>query len=347
VGKEGVMRAVLSVLILASVLMGGAAVAGSAPGAETALSGTITVSGAWALYPMVVRWAEEFQKLHPAVRVDIAAGGAGKGMADALAGVVDLGMISRDIHEAEVERGAWWVSVTKDAVVPVVSESNPAREDLMKHGLSRDDFLGLWITGEVTAWNRLVESGPPRPVNLYTLSDACGAAQTWAEYLGAAQEDLLGVGVYGDPGLADAVKRDALGVGFNNINYVYDATTKKPVAGLAVVPIDLNADGRVDEAESFYADRDQIVAAIGRGAYPSPPARNLHLASNGPPRNELVRAFLEWILTDGQAFVSEAGYIALPEERLAFELAKLGAAPEGVGTGSERPGEETARPDTE
>jgi phosphate transport system substrate-binding protein len=340
--KEEAMRTVVVSLVVVSALMCGAVRAASAPGGEAALSGTITVSGAWALYPMVVRWAEEFQKLNPAVRVDIAAGGAGKGMADALAGVVDLGMISRDIHEAEVERGAWWVSVTKDAVVPVVSESNPAREELLRRGLSRDAFLGLWITGEIATWNQLAESGPRRPVDVYTRSDACGAAQTWAEYLGAAQEDLLGVGVYGDPGLADAVKRDAMGIGFNNINYVYDATTKRPVAGLMVVPIDLDANGRVDEGESFYADRDQIVAAIAAGVYPSPPARNLHLASNGPPESELVRAFLKWVLTDGQTFVSEAGYIRLTDEKLALELAKLGIVPESTGAGPGSAVRETA-----
>ena len=59
------------------------------------LQGTIRVSGAWALYPMMVRWGEEFRKIHPKVRVDISAGGAGKGIADALAGLVDIGMVSR------------------------------------------------------------------------------------------------------------------------------------------------------------------------------------------------------------------------------------------------------------
>ena len=73
------------------------------------LKGRITFSGAWALYPMTVRWAEEFQKIHPAVKMDIGAGGAGKGMADCLAGVVDIGMVSREIYAEEVKKGAWWV----------------------------------------------------------------------------------------------------------------------------------------------------------------------------------------------------------------------------------------------
>jgi phosphate transport system substrate-binding protein len=340
------MRTAVWMLLAISILVCGAVPGASATAEQQALSGTITLSGAWALYPMMVRWAEEFQKLHPDVRIDIGAGGAGKGMADALARVVDLGMISRKVHRAEIDRGAWWVSVTKDAVVPVISGSNPARDDLLRKGVSRDAFVRLWLTGEITKWDELAETDLARPVNVYTRSDACGAAQTWAQYLGAAQEDLLGVGVYGDPGLADAVKRDALGVGFNNINYVYDATTKKPVAGLTVLPIDLNGTGRIDEEEDFYADRDRIVSAIASGAYPSPPARDLHLASNGPPERELVRAFLLWIVTDGQVFVSEAGYIRLGDEKLASELVKLGVEPENAVTEPEDTGAEPESQDT-
>ena len=57
-------------------------------------SGTITLSGAWALYPMAVKWGEEFSKLHPKVRVEVQAGGAGKGLADALAGIVDTNILN-------------------------------------------------------------------------------------------------------------------------------------------------------------------------------------------------------------------------------------------------------------
>jgi phosphate transport system substrate-binding protein len=323
------MRACVTIAMVAALLSTGAAqsMAVETGGAQSAaaekLSGTITLSGAWALYPMAVKWAEEFQKIHPDVRIDIGAGGAGKGMADALAGVVDLGMVSRDVYPAEIERGAWWVSVTKDGVVPVVSESNPALGGLLERGLSRDVCRRIWMEDKPITWGDVVWSETMSPVRVYTRSDACGAAQTWAEYLGGAQEELLGVGVYGDPGLADAVKRDALGIGFNNINYVYDATTKKPVQGLVVVPIDVNADGKIDDGERFYDTRDAIVAAIARGDYPSPPARDLHFVSKGRPQSRLVVAFLEWVLTSGQRYVAEAGYIELGEERLARELGKL------------------------
>lgn len=120
------------------------------------MSGTIAVSGAWALYPLMVRWGEEFQQLYPDVRFDISAGGAGKGMADVLADAVDIGMVSREIYPEEIERGAFWVSVTKDAVFLTVNEANPVWEDLYRQGVTRETLTGIYITGEITTWGQLV-----------------------------------------------------------------------------------------------------------------------------------------------------------------------------------------------
>ena len=83
---------------------------------------------------MMVKWGEEYQKLHPGVQFDISAGGAGKGMTDALGGQVDIGMVSREIKPEEEKQGAYWVSVVKDAVFPAVNEKNPVWHDLLSQG---------------------------------------------------------------------------------------------------------------------------------------------------------------------------------------------------------------------
>jgi phosphate transport system substrate-binding protein len=294
--------------------------------AQQDLSGTITLSGAWALYPMALRWGEEFQKIHPRVRIDVQAGGAGKGIADALAGAVDFGMVSRGIHPAELGKGAFPIAVCKDAVVATLSEKNPQLEKILKDGVKKERLIAVWIAETAKTWGDVLGTADKTALHVYTRSDACGAAETWAQFLGGRQEDLKGVGVYGDPGLAEAVRSDPLGagVGFNNINFVYDAKTKKPLPGLAIMPLDLDGNGKLDEAESFYGDRDSITSAIARGAYPSPPARDLYLVSKGRPQKPLLIEFLRWILAGGQNYVSETGYIRLSQEKLAEGLKKIG-----------------------
>ncbi len=311
---------VLSLLVTAA----GCGAPGQAEPAAAAgkLEGTLTISGAWALYPLMVRWGEEFQKLHPEVRFDISAGGAGKGMADALANAVDIGMVSREIYAEEEAKGAFWVGVTKDAVFVTLNQENPVWQDLQRRGVSREALVGIYISGEVTTWGQVV--GRPEvaePIHVFTRSDACGAAATWAEYLGGAQEDLRGVAVYGDPGLLDAIVKDPLGIGFNNLNYAFDIDTGSPVAGARVAPLDVNGDGQASPEER-YDTKQQAVEAVASGSYPSPPARDLNVVTLGKPSG-LVKAFLLWILTDGQRYVDEAGYIALPQAKLDAALGKL------------------------
>jgi phosphate transport system substrate-binding protein len=298
----------------------------SVPGSycQTNTSGQISISGAFALYPMVVKWADEYKKLNPGVRFDISAGGAGKGISDALSGMVEIGMVSREIYPEELKKGAFPVAVTKDAVVATVNEGNPAINDIMSKGLKKDAGNNIWITGKYTTWAQAFGTKSSSPIHIYTRSDACGAAEMWAKFYGKKQEDLLGVGVFGDPGLAQAIKRDPLGIGFNNIGYAYDASTKKLIKGLKVVPIDLNNNGKIDPDENFYDSMTDIIGAIASGKYPSPPARELYFVMKGNPKNNKVLTdFIRWVLTEGQKFVNDAGYIVLTKDKIESEKLKL------------------------
>jgi phosphate transport system substrate-binding protein len=287
-------------------------------------SGTIKVSGAFALYPLMVTWAQEYEKLHPKVKIEVSAGGAGKGMADALSGLVDLGMVSREIKPEEVAQGAVYVAVTEDAVVCTISASNPVLNDILAKGVTKQMFYDIFIAGNVTTWGQVV--GRPDvsdPIHLYTRSDAAGAADVWAIYLGKkGQADLKGIGVYGDPGIVEALKTDPDGIGYNNIGYAYDANTTQQVTGIRVVPIDVNGNGQLDTNESFYATKTQIVQAIGQGQYPSPPARKLYLVTKNKFTG-VTKEFVKWILTDGQGFVSPAGYVPLASDIINAQIAKL------------------------
>lgn len=283
----------------------------------------ITISGAWALYPMMVRWSEKYKEIHTEVKIELSAGGAGKGMTDALSGLVDIGMVSREIYQEEIDQGAFWVAAVKDAVVPTTSKDNPALEEVLAKGVDRSLFMGIYIHANITSWGQVVDKPEiTQDIHVYVRSDSCGAAETWAKYLGGKQEDLKGTGVYGDPGLAEAVSNDPLGIGFNNVNYAYDANTGQPVQGLAIIPVDLDGNGRVDTYEDFFNTREEIIDAIATGAYPSPPARELNLVGKGKFTG-VTKDFVEWILTEGQQYALETGYVPLSEERRTEELAKL------------------------
>lgn len=288
----------------------------------TRVEGAIRVSGAWALYPMMVKWAEEFKKVYPGIRIDVSAGGAGKGITDALSGLVDIGMVSRELRPEEIRQKAFFVPVVKDAVFPTVNASNPVLKELNQRGLTKKDFLNLWISGRPVTWGELSGTKNNQKIRVYTRSDSCGAAETWAKYLGAKQEDLKGVAVYGDPGLAEAVRRDKTGIGFNNMNYAYDIKTGTPLPGLQIVPVDVNENGRVDPQEKLRTKQEAIHAVVS-GVYPSPPARDLYLVTKGIFKGP-AKVFVHWILTDGQKFADEVGYLKISDIQVNDALKKTG-----------------------
>ncbi|MEW6402292.1 MAG: substrate-binding domain-containing protein [Chloroflexota bacterium] len=319
-----------SILVLLSLLLTacGSAAPTSAPVAADAaegesLSGTISVSGAFALYPMMTVWAEEFQKIHPDVEFDVQGGGAGKGMTDTIAGAVDIGMISREIKAEEEAQGIFWVAVTKDAVFPIVSDQNPVAEQLLARGITQETFNKIFITGEIKTWGEVI--GKPEvtdEIHVYTRSDACGAGEMWSKFSGGkAQDDIQGIGINGEPALVDTVIKDPLGIGYGNLNSVFDMSSGSLIPGAIVPPIDINANGQAD-VDEYYRTKDEAVAAVSSEKYPSPPARFENLATKGKPSG-LTLAFIEWILTDGQQYLDQAGYVPLTPEQQAESIAKL------------------------
>jgi len=313
------LEAFMAVILLLST---GACVSQPATQAVNPLQGTITISGAFAIYPMMQRWDQEFQKLYPNVAFDLSSGGAGKGMTDTLSGAVDIGMISRNITSDEVSKGAYGIPVTIGAVFPEVNTQNPVLQQIMAQGIDQKTMIGIFITGDITTWGQVV--GQPAitsEIHVYTRSDSSGAAESWANYLGKSQANLLGIGVSGDPALLDAIAKDPLAIGYNNIGYAFDLTTGKPPAGIAIVPLDVNGNGKADPNEIIETSRD-AVNAISTGEYPQPPTQILYLVTKGNPIG-LVQTFIRWILTDGQQFVSETGFVPLSQAQLADSLQKV------------------------
>ncbi|MGL5681748.1 MAG: PstS family phosphate ABC transporter substrate-binding protein [Marinifilaceae bacterium] len=285
--------------------------------------GQIQLSGAFALYPMAVRWAEEFKKIYPKIRIDISAGGAGKGITDALSGMVDIGMVSRDIYPEEEAKGLFHISVVKDAIVITMNSNNPLFAEIQQKGITPETAYELWGKGEMKTWGQFLGTNSKIPIHVYTRSDACGAAETFAAWINIKQEDLEGTAVYGDPGVTSVIQRDKLGIGYNNLAYAYDLITQLPYNGIAVCPIDLNGNGKIDEDEAFYANSKLLNEAIATGKYPSPPARDLYFVSKGVPQRKEVMEFFRFVLTKGQDYAHEVAYVPLSNECVDAQLSKL------------------------
>ena len=335
------MKALIAILILCTVGIV------SLSGCTNKEKNTIKIEGAYALTPMMEKWVLEYKKINPDINIDINANGAGTGMRDALSGIADIGMYSKAVNKTSIEQGAFWVSVAKDAVVATINSDNPVIDIILAKGVTKQQFKDIFITGNITTWGQLVgNESITDPINLYTRSDDCGAAETWAQYLGnykqvdltnavknAVEKGRVGAAINGDNLLATKIQADKWGIGYNNIGYVY---TKKisdtvivPADGIKPVPIDINGNSTLDENERVYDNRSSIVTAINDYVYPSPPARALHVVTLHNFTG-ITKEFVNWILTNGQQYVLDTGYVPLPEATIALQIQYLmnGTRPE-------------------
>ncbi len=311
--------------ILAAVLIIGIVGIVSLAGCTTQKENTIKVSGAYSLYPMMVVWAQEYQTLHPDIKIDVSSGGAGKGMADALAGSVDLGMVSRDVTTAEADQGIIAVAVVEDAVLATINTENPVLNKILEKGLTKHQLREIFINYSISTWGQLVgDSNNTDPIKVYSRSDPCGAAEAWVKYLGDyTQDDIPTIEnitkVKGDDSMSKSIASDPLGIGYSNVNYIYSNATKAPKEGIAVVPLDLNENGTIDPEESFYESRDDVVNAEINNTLPSPPSRLVYLVTLNNFTG-ITKDFVRWILTDGQQYTFDNGYSAVPNDILNDQL---------------------------
>jgi len=300
----------------------------SMSGCTSQQKNTIKVSGAYSLYPMMVVWAQKYHTLHPDINIDVSSGGAGKGMADALAGSVNLGMVSRDVTTAEADQGIVAVAVVEDAVLATINTNNPVLTKILEKGLTKQQLREIFINYSIPTWGQLVgDSNNTDPIKVYSRSDPCGAAEAWVKYLGDyTQDDIPTIEeitkVKGDDSMSKSIASDHLGIGYSNVNYIYSNTTKAPKEGLMVVPLDLNGNGTIDPEENFYESRDDVVNAEINNTLPSPPSRLVYLVTLNNFTG-ITKDFVRWILTDGQQYCFDSGYGAVPSDILDDQLQML------------------------
>lgn len=285
----------------------------------------INFSGAYALYPLNLKWSEEYKKIHPDIIFNTQPGGAGKGLTDAFSGNADVGMFSREISDNELSKGIWFIALAKDAVFPAINAKNPYIDSLKKSGLTKDELKKIFVDNKSATWEEMlgIKNINQTKINVYARSDASGAAESWAAFFNVHQDNLKGIAMLGDPGIAHAVKKDINGIGFNNTQYIFDLQTGNKINGIDILPFDVNGNGKIDSAENFYSNLTTVTNAVLNGKYPSPPVRDLYFVCKQKPANQIIIDYFKWALTYGQQYVKAAGYIPLPDDVLKEQLKKL------------------------
>ena len=110
------------------------------------VSGTITVSGSSSVTPLMEKLAEAYNAVNPDLEIQIQQSDSTTGVTDAINGISDIGMASRELKDDETSQGVTGTVIALDGIAVIVNSENPV-EDIAS------DMITKIYTGEVTAWD--------------------------------------------------------------------------------------------------------------------------------------------------------------------------------------------------
>jgi phosphate transport system substrate-binding protein len=277
----------------------------------------ITVSGAFALSPLMKVWVREFNKTHPGITFKIIEKGSDLGLRDVLSQKTDIGMISSELPKT-LDSLLQVVPVARLGVVPIISQKNPYLNQIVNKGVSREDLIAIFSNQKPKTWGDMFGNPGKDPINVYTRADSSGAAKVIAKYLWLELPEIKGTGIMGEPSLIEKVKNDPLALSYCNFIYAIDSVSKQYSNDVRVLPIDFNQNGVIDWKEKIFESAPQLQRAMWLGKFPCSLIRNLYLVTKGKPKTREVAEFLYWIISDGQNFVADNGYIELHSSEIQF-----------------------------
>jgi len=124
--------------------------------------------------------------------------------------------------------------------------------------------------------------------------------------------DVAGTLVNGDDrALSAAVKNDVTGVSYNNLGLIYNLQTRKVADSIAIIPIDLNENGRIDDNEKIYATLDDVLNYLSTSSANIIPQDNVNIVINRKTISRNALEFIGWIITQGQQFNQSYGFLSL------------------------------------
>jgi len=283
------------------------------------VSGNLNSVGSDTMNNLMTLWAEGFAKTHPAVRIQVEGKGSSTAPPALLAGTAQLGPMSREMKDSELDSleakygfPPTAIVVAIDALAVYVNKDNPLTQlsipevDAIFSKTRKQRFLR-----DITTWGQLGLKGTwaGKPISLYGRNAASGT-------YGFFKDHALAKGDFKDtvkeqPGSASVVQgvtEDLYGIGYSGIGY--------RTSGVKALALSESVGG-----QAFAASYENALA----GTYPL--FRYLYVYVLHDPRrplDPLTKEFLRFVLSrQGQEVVVKDGYLPLPASVVSRELAKL------------------------
>ena len=321
--------------------------------AATDSAGTINLQGSGASFPKPIyeKWASEFGKIEPKIRVDYQASGSGAGQKAVLAKTSDFGASDDPMSDEDLRSaGAEILHIPTVLGAVVLTYNLPEIKKPLK--LSAETIAEIYL-GSIRKWNdeRLARDNPE--LNLPNAdilpiyrADSSGTSAVftdflaktvpvWREKVGTNKQPSwitgIGMGARGNDGVMGQVKQTPNSIGYVELTYaeannVPMAHIKNKSGDFIEPSLETVTAAAENSAAQMPEDlRFQIADTGGVNAYPLASYTYILVYKNQPDavKGKALADFLWWATHDGERFIRNLHYAPLPRDVVRKVEAKI------------------------
>lgn len=244
----------------------------------------ITISGSTTISPIMLAVQEIYEKENNVI-MQISATGSGAGAAAALNGTSDIGMLSRDLKQSEIDGGLVQTVIGMDGIAVIINSSVTGVT-----GLTLKQIADIY-SGKITNWSEV--GGNNLDINVLSREAGSGTRDGFETALKGADSEWK-------------ILEDKIELGSTNaIKNTVDSTTG------AIGYISIGYTSSIGK-NTVLMEIDGVKATVENvlnGTYKI--QRDLVLATKGAPVGETAK-LIDWILDEkGQKILESKGYIPL------------------------------------
>ncbi len=248
---------------------------------STDLSGTIQLDGSTSMQKVAAALQEAFMEKYPNVTVNVEYSGSGTGIANLIAGTVDIGNSSRSLKDEETSEGAVENVIAIDGIAVIVNTANTLTN------ITSEDLAKVY-TGEITNWSEL--GGADEPIVVIGRESGSGTRSAFEELLEIEDACQYAQELDSTGSVLSTVVATEGAIGYVSLDVV-DET----VVALQLDGVDASEEEIL--AGNYALSRPFVMATMGEIS----------------EQSELVQAWFEFVESDeGQEIISGLGLI-LPQ----------------------------------
>jgi len=279
---------------------------------ENAVKEPVVISGTKFTYPLIEKWITEYEKVNPTANIKLAAKANGGQTAD-------LNIIAHQPAQNELQPNQEIIYAGRYALLPVTNNNNPILAATAKKGLNKKELDKLFF--------EVIDYDSDEPVqkskfraNIYSRDNQACASTALAGYFGHQSSEIRGKKVFGDDiYLLSAIKKDSIGLAFNNLGYLYDVNSRNLKEGIALLPLDLKKEAKT----ILSGNLDEVLSVLEVNRVETVPVEKIGFVYSNQNARKEVSDFVKWVLTDGQKFNHDKGFLNLDKQALAEQAGRL------------------------